>query len=182
MKRLGYYGGAFNPCHVGHQASILHAVECANINGLMVAPAYRHPDGKALVDYDDRVNMCWELVQPIQPAHCPVWVDRVEQSNWMQNGNGLTLNAIKLVLNLHRPNTLVLVLGSDIRKTFPTWEGHEGIEDMVDAGLVEVFWVQRVGDLSSTQVRNAIKNNLSTQRMLPARIRDHIVEKGWYRT
>jgi nicotinate-nucleotide adenylyltransferase len=181
MKRLAFYGGSFNPCHIGHQATVLHALECANIEGLMVAPAYKHPDGKQLVDFDDRVNMCWEMVRPLKADHCPVWVDRVEYSNWAQNGTCYTLDAIKLVLNLHRPETLVLILGSDIKPVFENWVGIEGIASLMAAGRVEVFWVERVGDLSSTLVRCAIKTGASTQRMLPARIRQTIDEKGWYR-
>lgn len=181
MKRLGFYGGSFNPPHVGHQATILHAVECANVEGLMVAPAFKHPDGKALVDFDDRVNMLWDLVQPIKPAHCPVWVDRIEYSNWAQYGTGLTLNALHLVLATHKPETIVLVLGSDIKPIFEDWEGYAGIRYLINTGRVEIFWVDRVGDWSSTNVRNAVKAGLDTTRCLPARIRRTIDEKGWYK-
>ncbi len=181
MKRLGFYGGSFNPPHVGHQATILHAVECANIDGLMVAPAYKHPDGKELVDFRDRVNMCWELVQPIKPHHCPVWVSTVEYSNWAQHGSGLTLNALRMVLNTHKPETVVLILGNDIKDVFGNWEGFDGIMRLVDEKRVEIFWVDRVGGWSSTNVRHLVKNGGDTTRMLPARIRRTIDEKGWYK-
>ncbi len=181
MKRLGFYGGSFSPPHVGHQATILHVIECAGVEGVMMAPAYRHPDGKALVDFDDRVNMCWDLVQPLKAAHCPVWVDRIEYSNWAQNGTGLTLNALKLVLATHKPDTIVLVLGSDIKEKFPTWDGIDGIYDLMDQKRVEIFWVARIGDVSSSVVRRYIKAGSPTNRLLPARIRKTIDEKGWYR-
>lgn len=180
MKRVGFYGGSFNPPHVGHSATILHAVECANIEGLIVAPAYKHPDGKELVGFDERVNMCWDLVQPIKPHHCPVWVSRIEHSNYMQHGSGLTLNALHMVLDSHHADTVVLVLGSDIKDTFGRWEGFDGIMKLVDEKRVEVFWVARVAG-SSTEVRYAVKHGLSTARMLPARIRRTIDEKGWYK-
>jgi nicotinic acid mononucleotide adenylyltransferase len=159
---------------------MLYTLECADVQGVMVAPTYKHPDGKVLVGFDERISMCWDLVQPLKSAHCPVWVDTLEYSNWAQNGSGYTLDALKMTLNKYSPDTVVLVLGSDIKGVFEQWVGYDGIKELIDAGRVEPFWVDRVGGISSTGVRDAVKNEKSTARMLPPRIRKTIDEHGWY--
>lgn len=147
----------------------------------MVAPVFQHPDGKELVPFDDRINMCWDLVQPIQPAHCPVWVDRIERQAWAQGGQGYTSNTLQLVLNMFKPEAVVLIVGSDI---YPeNWAGYEDIEMLMNAGRVEIFRVHRAAESvnSSTNARERIRRGLSTSFLVPARIRQTIDKNGWYK-
>ena len=189
MSRIGFYGGSFDPPHVGHQATALYAMECANISELIVAPIYVHPDGKQLAPFFDRVRMTAELMDPLR-ALKPIRVSLIEEEvaryTMAVYPGGKVGRTIDTLVHLMRPNgpyaeaTIVLVLGSDIKAAFPHWDGHELLEMMQMAGNIEVFWVDRVGDLSSTKVREAIRSGASTERMLPKRTRRYIDEKGLY--
>lgn len=192
-RRVGFYGGSFDPPHLQHQATALYAMECANISELIVAPIFIHPDGKAMAPFIDRVRMTAELMDPLRAVR-PIRVSMIEEevaklaeeaSRALPLGFpvGRTIETMRHLLrrrSSYADVQIVLVLGTDIRPNFPRWSGAEGLLDMVLAGNLEIFWVDRAVDLSSTQVRARIKAGLSTDRMIAPRTRKFIDQKGLY--
>lgn len=187
MRRaVAFYGGSFNPPHVGHQATILHAIECANVDRLIVAPVYKHPDGKELAPFYDRLHMLDRLCLPFK--YGSVEVSDIERRAYEHFGTGYTVDTVKGLLldEMHHrrspgANVVVLVLGSDLKERVPQWAGYDELKLMIDTGTVELFWVQRDIPISSTDVRARIAQGLSTQRSLPPRVREYIDMKGLYR-
>lgn len=192
-RRVGFYGGSFDPPHLQHQATALYAMEAANINELVVAPIYIHPDGKQMAPFLDRVRMVKELMDPLRALR-PIRVSMIEEQvahAHPERPPGRTADTIEFIRQMYTPSSapidyphppvIVLVLGSDIKAAFPTWAGHERLEMMTSEGDLEVFWVDRAVDLSSTQVRARVKAGLSTDRMIAARTRRLIDQKGLYR-
>jgi len=189
-RRIGFYGGSFDPPHLQHQATALYAMEAANISELIVAPIFIHPDGKQMAPFLDRVRMTAELMDPLRAVR-PIRVSMIEEEaakETMTVYPGLRVGrTVETVLHLLRPGSsykdcqIVLVLGTDIKAAFPTWDGNELLDQMIKDGYLDVFWVDRAVDLSSTQVRARVKAGLSTDRMIAARTRRHIDEKGLYR-
>jgi len=183
MKRIGLYGGSFNPCHVGHQATILYALAVAQLDELIVAPVYHHPYGKQLVDFNERLVMCQMLLEPFDQDN--LTVSAIERENWESGGKGLTVNAVKYLLNLRylldgeRPH-IVLIMGSDLREDIKKWEGIEELTELCTAGWASFFFVDRVDGISSTAVREAIRQGKLVDRWLPKSIHDYVFKKGFY--
>lgn len=181
MARVGLYGGSFNPPHLGHQATILRAVEIGELDCLLVVPVFKHPDGKELVPYDDRMVMTKMICKPFSYN---ITVQDYERQLADKGGDGLTITLLNWVLaNVLMPednDKLVLVLGSDIKPVFQNWKGHTEIQALIDQGKIEVCWIERSGAMSSTFVRAALRLQRSTKNMLPRRVRRYIDEKGLY--
>jgi nicotinate (nicotinamide) nucleotide adenylyltransferase len=180
MRRIGFYGGSFNPPHLGHQATILHALECADIEHVLVTPVYKHPDGKELVSYEDRIHMLRMLTEPLPRER--IIISAYEKIAYEASGTGYTLDTLRTILaDCPFETKVVLIMGSDLKSTYPKWAGHDGIERLIAEGKVELFWVERHPGASSSWVRTCIKHNWSTKRLLPKRIADFIKEKGYYK-
>lgn len=184
-RRVGFLGGSFDPPHVGHIANGLYALECANISELIVAPVYQHFDGKVMAPFVDRVRMTCALFDRLR-TFSPVRVSMIEEKACQERpeARGRTADTLE-VLRHHdgaaRDATIVLVLGSDIKATLPTWDGYERLEAMIERGDLDLFWVGRVFEASSTRARNAVKAGTSTELILPPRVRRIIDERGLYR-
>jgi nicotinate-nucleotide adenylyltransferase len=186
MKRLGFYGGSFNPPHAGHQATILHAISTGNLDELLIVPVYKHPYGKNLEDYYKRMQMCHYLTAPFDSRYCPIGLSYVEKNAWEDGGKGLTSEAIHMMIHEEykhkgeRPH-IVLILGSDCRDDLPKWEGYDQLMELCKRGLLSFFFVERLPGLSSTAVRNAIKAGGVVDRWLPKDVHQYVFKNNLYR-
>jgi nicotinate (nicotinamide) nucleotide adenylyltransferase len=180
VRRIGFYGGSFNPPHLGHQSAILHALECADVEHILIAPVFKHPDGKGLAPYEDRLHMLQLLVEPLPQAR--VVVSTYEKIAYEALNTGYTIDTIRTILaDCPFETKIVLIMGSDLKPAYPKWAGHADIEALVAQGKVEIFWVERHAGTSSTLVRMSIKHGWSTRRLLPKRLSDFIKEKCLYK-
>src|SRR6188508_3357294 len=75
MRKVGLFGGSFNPPHVAHQLVALYVLE-TQLDEVWFVPTYSHPFGKPLVAYDHRVAMCELAAAPLGPR---ARVSRAEQ-------------------------------------------------------------------------------------------------------
>ena len=57
-RRIALYGGSFNPPHAGHLLVTAYVLATCEVDGLWLMPAFRHPFGKELAPFEDRVEMC----------------------------------------------------------------------------------------------------------------------------
>lgn len=58
MKRVGIYGGAFNPVHVGHKHVVNYILKQNIVDEVWIVPSYRHFHGKQMTSHSDRCMMC----------------------------------------------------------------------------------------------------------------------------
>lgn len=185
MKRVGFYGGSFNPAHAGHQAAVLHALATADLDSLIVAPVFQHPYGKPLEDFESRLEMCELMIEPFG-FKIPIEVSDLEKRAWDRGGKGLTCNTVHTLISEHyeefgeRPH-VVVITGSDVRKDLPKWEGYDQLQELCMRGWCSFFFIDRIPGLSSTAVRDAIKNGGFVDRWLPRNIHDYIFKNNLYK-
>lgn len=187
MKRVGFYGGSFNPPHVGHQATILHAMTTGQLDELYIVPVYKHPYNKELADYHKRMAMCDLLRKPFAHTYsCKLDISWVERKAWEEGGEGLTSNTVNMFIsdyyNSHgeRPH-VALIMGSDVKQDLPTWKGYDQLIELCKRGYLSFFFVDRIPGLSSTAVRNSIKNGGLVDRWLPKEIHWQIRQSDLYK-
>ena len=60
MARIGFYGGTFNPIHMGHVEVCRHAMKQLRLDSLHVIPTYipPHKASPELAAGEDRLEMC----------------------------------------------------------------------------------------------------------------------------
>lgn len=186
MKRIGFYGGSFNPPHAGHQATILHALTTAQLDELIVAPVFYHPYGKELAPFGQRLAMCEWLVLPFNHEMYRIFVSDIEQRAFRKFGTGHTSDTLHMLIEEHykddgeRPH-IVLIMGSDLRNDISKWAGYDQLMELCVRGWVSFFYVDRVPGLSSTAVRDTIAAGGFVDRWLPREIHDYVFQNGLYR-
>jgi nicotinate-nucleotide adenylyltransferase len=179
VKRVAFYGGSYNPSHCGHQATVLYALETADVESVIVAPVYEHPYGKLLAPFNDRVAMCHNMIYPMI-RHDAVRVSRIEETSWLRGGKGFTANTIKLLreeMKLAEDDVVVLVMGDDLRNDVDAWVGYPYLKAEKDAGRLEFFFVARATDLSSTKVREHLAKGLPYRRLVPKRVHEYLEKR-----
>ena len=198
MKRIGLFGGSFNPVHTGHLILAEYAREETALDEILFVPA-RTPPHKPL--------------QPLAPAE-----DRLEMLDLAIKGNS-TFQSSDLELNRSGPSytlqtvmelkkskeekeKLFLILGADSILDLPNWwRSKELIEEVEIIGLKRPgYSMEQLEDLhsyfaedtvrelreslieapllqiSATEIRNRIINEKSIRYLVPDPVRDYIRE------
>ena len=198
--RVGIYGGTFAPIHNGHVRAAKAFMEQMKLDYLFIIPTYLPPH-KQIDSSDDplyRLKMCelaFENVDGVVISDCEI----------ARGGKSFTYDTLK---ELQRPDTrLFLLCGTDMVLTFDRWYRFEDIIKMcypvyvrrendslmtnrVVAKISEYY--EKYGvmfrkivteplELSSTDIRKAVREGRDISGLVPHRVADFIRENGLYK-
>jgi len=189
MRRVGLFGGSFNPPHVAHQLVALYVLE-TQVDEVWFVPTYAHAFGKQLVPYDHRVAMC-ELAAA--PLGARAIVSRAEEELAAKPDfvASRTLDLIDHLTEKFPDIELRLVVGADILGETDKWHrwdevtrrapliviGRGGYE--LPAGSVATGVV--MPEISATRVREMLAvHDPAAATLLPQTVLRYIARHGLY--
>jgi len=117
MKRIGIYGGTFNPPHIGHMRAALHALCSLDLDALLVIPAGMSPgkeSEKPIVSAQQRMEMTKRAV-----AHIPGIT--VLDTELRRGGISYTADTLDEIKTLYPDAEIVLLMGADKFLTVTDW-------------------------------------------------------------
>jgi len=126
LPRLGFFGGSFDPPHLGHLAICQLALEQANLEFLLVCPAYHAPlrDQAPLFSSDERMEMARLLCQEDERLRlCSLELD--------QKKTCFTHDTISEIGKTHPGYEILLLLGDDQLKRLDQWQSAPQLARMV---------------------------------------------------
>lgn len=199
-RKIGIYGGTFSPPHRGHVAAAESFADTIAFDKLIIMPDFLPPhkefDGR--VSAFDRLKMC-ELAF----SH----IKNVEVSDMEIKRGGRSYTAVTLEA-LSAPDVeLYFLCGTDMFLTLGEWYAPERIfksaticyirreSDSVNDLRIEAATEEyktkfsakilnipgQIVQVSSSEIRDAIKNSQEITRLLPQRVYEYIVKKGFYK-
>jgi nicotinate-nucleotide adenylyltransferase len=176
---VAVFGGSFNPPHVGHVLAVAYVLAIHDVDRVLVVPAFKHPFGKPLAPFEDRVHMCELAVAPLTRVE----VSRVEQST-----DGLTLHMLQAIEREHPDWSLRLVIGSDILAEADKWFRFDEVQR-----LAPLIVLGRKGspshapepllpEVSSTRVRELLGTRQwdALASLVPRTVLDYVRQKSLY--
>jgi nicotinate-nucleotide adenylyltransferase len=195
-KRVGIFGGTFNPPHIGHVEAAKAFLKGAMLDELIIMPAFipPHKEYTSTVTCSERLDMCRLAFTNVQNAT----VSDLEISRGGKSFTYLTLEALK-----NDSNELYFLCGTDMILTMDTWknpdiifslanicyirrESDESTTDMIDEKCKEYSRVYnakiipinaRVIEISSSDIRN---KKVSADEYLSPEVLEYIRKAGLY--
>ena len=173
-ERIGLLGGTFDPVHVGHLMDAAAARHQLGLDRVLVVVA-RDPwqkHGRVIAPAEQRFEMLAAALDG---------VDGLEASRIELDRDGPTYT-IDTVEQLTAPGrVLVLVMGSDVAATLPSWHRVDDLRDLVTLAIVdrddtrlpapEGWRVERVAvpriELSSTDLRRRVAAGEPVEFLVP---------------
>jgi len=199
---LGLFGGTFNPVHNGHIEAARKTVAALGLCELIFVPACipPHKGTGGLIPSKDRTRMLERAIRDMKNIS---WSD----AELERKGTSYTIDTVRYFEHRYPDKTICFLTGSDSLSTLHTWkdigtlisecrlviisrpgfpfsvpEQLKGLlSDEAVTSLVQNRLEIETPDISSTQVRKAVKNGKDISSCVPAAVKEYIEENGLYR-
>lgn len=186
MKKIGIFGGTFDPWHIGHETIVENAFKSLELDEIIIVPTtvnYYRPDKRYLFVFDEKVQIIQNF---ITGSNRKISIDTVEKD---KDGNWRTIDLVKYFSNKFPNDKLYLIIGEDSYKEFKTWSQWKDILNYVELAVAnrsskidDISWKSDVPavainmgdkfeDCSATRVRNKLIEEL---------IDMYLSDKEWY--
>ena len=121
MKKIGIFGGSFNPPHNGHVNSIVTVQKKMGFDLIHIIPNNQNPlkipmDGPA---NEHRLEMCKQAFSSYGNAFT------VNDIELKRGGKSYTIDTVNELLKKYKSSELYLILGADNFETFSQWKDYK---------------------------------------------------------
>lgn len=201
MKPIAILGGSFNPVHFGHLKMAEAAMESTHFSKVLFIPTGTpyHKEQKDLLPFSDRLKLLELAIENCPDFDCsPIEGER--------DGNSYTIDTVRELLWQNPTESYSLLIGTDQFLTLRSWHKIAELGKLVDFYIAnrngemafstfqkekealekelslhcKLFPMPAI-DLSSTEIRNLLKEGKSIHGMLPKSVEEYILKKGFYR-
>lgn len=192
--RLCIFSGTFNPVHKAHLKMAQYVLDNFEFQKILFIPAYKPPHKI----YD--INMSKHRFNMLKLAisHNPNF--DISDVEFQSEGKSYTYLTVKKLYELYKPEGKInLIIGTDAFEKIETWYETDKLKEIVEFIVfmrenkpVNLDWLKNKGynfkvtkmdfyDISSTELRNLIKNNKSVNSFLTQEVEEYIKANGLYR-
>lgn len=200
MKKIGIFGGSFDPVHLGHIYLAEDAAYSLKLDKILFVPAKLQP-----FKLDVKVTDGYDRLEMLKLA--TEYNEAFEVSTYELDSQGisytyLTLRAMKKKYG--KETELYFITGTDSFLSIEKWKNSDEIlnryffivgsrpgyrneelrkcikriQDKHDTKIVNIENEQH--DISSTEIRNKIKAGFSAENLIPKKVEEYIRERGLY--
>lgn len=191
-RRIGIFGGTFDPIHLGH-LEVAEAVKGAlGIDTMLVVVANQpwQKQDRPITPAEDR----FALVAAALADRPGLEASRIEID---RGGPSFTVDTVRQVLDAEPGAEIFVVIGADVVGALDTWHDHESLRDMVTLAVVDRPGVAHLDppggwrsvrvavvpvDVSSTNLRSVLEAGRSVEGLVPPAVIRCISERGLYAT
>ena len=191
--KVGLYFGTFNPIHVGHVIIANHIVEYSDLDEvwMVITPHNPHKKKRSLLANHHRYQLVYlalENCSNIKPSNIEF---DLPQPNY-------TIKTLAYIIEKYPHHEFSLIMGEDNLKSFHKWKNYETIlenheiycyprisEGQINTEFDSHHKIHKVNapiiEISSTMIRQGIKNRKNVAPMLPKEVWQYIDEMSFYK-
>ena len=181
-REVALLGGSFNPPHVAHLMAAWWVRETQGVSEVWLLPSFRHPFGKALAPFEDRVRMCELAARGLRGVHvCSAEAELADDPLV-----GKTARTLEHLRRKHPAHRFARVVGADILPETAGWYRWDRVQELARIVVVGRQGYEGGGEpafplVSSTEIRARIARGADVSRLLPRPVLEYIAERGLYR-
>jgi len=175
MKKIGFFGGCFNPPTNMHIKIVNNLIETKKVDKVIFVPMNDFYKKEGLIKAEHRYNMLKLATKEYKNLE----VDDVEIK---ENRQLFAIDAFEVIkksyyLKSNEEIEIFFIMGSDNFNKMPNWKDYNKIKDNYKYIIID----RNEKEISSTEIRNMIKNNdEEVVKYLPEKVYNYIVENELY--
>lgn len=196
MKRIGVFGGSFDPPHNGHVRLALHSAKALSLDKILIIPSWISPHKQNInqTAAKDRYNMCkFAFTDEIF---------EVSDIEIKRGGTSYSIDTLRKIKKDFPSSSLYLIIGSDMLFNFQQWkeynkilelctlcasarEKDEDVEDLkryandLYPDKCVVLNIEPY-EISSTEIRLRIKKAEDMQEFISPQVKQYIDDRKLY--
>ena len=199
MKKMGLFGGTFDPIHQGHVDMALRLAEKLELDCVVLMPTFvpPHKIRESMAAAEHRLAMC-RLAAEVSPLL------QVSDLELQRAGASFTVDTLRALCEQDPDTQWYLITGADMFVTLRTWHRFEDIANMAvlctvprdgtDTAALQAYAASLeqdgircyvddapVLDVSSTEIRDRIRAGENLDGLVPKTVEEYIVQHGLYR-
>lgn len=196
--KIGLFGGSFDPVHNGHINAAVAFADALGLDKVIVMPAHTppHKEYQEMASTEARLDMC-RLAFVGDPRFI------VSDYEIQHDEKSYTITTLRYLKERYPDDEIYLLMGGDMLLYFRRWYRWTSIGRMAklagaprreserEALLAEADTLRSFGldvtiipidvlEMSSTDVRRAVRNVQDTSMMIPREVAAYIFEHGLY--
>ncbi|MCS7259015.1 MAG: nicotinate-nucleotide adenylyltransferase [candidate division WOR-3 bacterium] len=184
--KLGIFGGAFDPIHLGHLIIAEEVREILQLDKILFIPTYNPPHKKCVASYEDRCNMV-KLAISDNSFFELCEIEKNTVTSW-------TIDTLKNLKKIYPHDELYLIIGTDQYQALSSWKSPEELKNYARLvviprpGTVEapkannqvVYLTTSLIDIASKKIRDDLKNNRSVKYKVTDNVLEYIKQNKLY--
>lgn len=184
MKKIGIYGGTFDPIHHAHLILAREARESLGLAKVIFVLTERspHKTGQEITDAATR----WEMLMAAIESESGFTSSRLELD---RSGPSYSIDTVEMI-RVSEPNAqFFFLIGEDNLPALPTWHRFEDLRRLVQFVVLDrsgtmsdcdYVTVRRRIDISATRIRNRVASGQSIRYLVPEAVEEIIRRQNLY--
>ena len=188
--KIGLYFGSFNPVHIGHLIIANHVATNTDLNQVwfVVSPQNPFKKSSALLNEYHRLHMIKSAIDGENKLRASSVEFKLPKPSY-------TVDTLAYLKEKHPEHEFSIVMGSDGFQNLDKWKNFEvivknypiyiykrpGFEIIKDHGANIILLIASLLDISSTHIRDMIKEKKSIRFLVPDTVMEEIASNGYYR-
>ncbi|MEP7235145.1 MAG: nicotinate-nucleotide adenylyltransferase [Ignavibacteriota bacterium] len=190
LKKLGIFGGSFDPIHIGHLIEAQYAAEELGLEKLLFIPTGDHPLKAQAASSEARLEMTKLAIEGNS-------LFEISDIEIKRTGKSYTIDTVNQVKKLYAPEQLYLLVGMDNVDIFHKWHRIDEILDickvvvlsrmMTDDYVLSPSLLEKtmildspIIETSSTEIRERLEDGKEIRYLVPDSIREYIRSHSLY--
>ena len=187
-------GGTFNPIHIGHMHIADVALKRMNLDCVLFCPS-----GNSYMKDPNEIVSAWDRFCMVSIAVEQDDKFGVTTTDIVREGPTYAIDTIRELKVVYPHDDLFFIMGTDAFNELPTWKDYSELVKLVqfivvqrknkinraikdeEQGRVYLLRDDIETDISSTQIRKAIKEGKTCKYLLPSGVYEYIEHKQFYK-
>ncbi len=184
LKKIGIYGGTFDPIHHAHLILAREALEKLGLEQVLFVPAAVSPHKLARQPTPAALRL-----EMLRGAIADEARFAIHEAELLRAGPSFTIDTILELKQQHPDWEIFYFIGSDNLPALATWKRIDELRALVQfvvlergaaEGEMEFPMIRRQIDISATEIRNRVATGRSIQYLVPAAVEAIIQRRHLY--
>jgi nicotinate-nucleotide adenylyltransferase len=186
--KLGIFGGAFDPIHIGHLIIAEEVREHLKLSKILFVPTYKPPHKECRASYAHRRNMV-NLAIRTNPFFALCEIEKTRKTtSW-------TIKTLENLRRIYPEDEFYLIIGSDQFQKISTWKNPEKLTHYAKLVIIPrphadvsfkttaqiIFLKISQIDIASRKIREDIKHNRSVKYKIVEDVLSYIYQHKLYK-